>query len=162
MCFHIVKHRRLPLLSKSKLFQTAEMVNPIKGCHGFVTTTRLAPNLKFWNLFAENLISLIFFDLWNLNAATSDLNLEYIAGLHFPLLIYILQSLLDEWSKVLWRDVHFSVLQNEAERLQQTFHKLPEQICQMDVGRVLKTRLSEFVDSVALLKDLKHEAFKQR
>ncbi|KAL5967125.1 Dynein heavy chain 10 axonemal, partial [Taenia solium] len=72
------------------------------------------------------------------------------------------KSLLDEWSKVLWRDAHFSVLQNEAERLQQTFQKLPEQICQMDVGRVLKTRLSEFRDSVTLLKDLKYEAFRQR
>ncbi|KAL5112917.1 Dynein heavy chain 10 axonemal [Taenia crassiceps] len=72
------------------------------------------------------------------------------------------KSLLEEWSKVLWRDVHFSVLQNEVERLQQTFQKLPEQIRQMGVGRVLKTQLSGFCDSVALLKDLKHEAFRQR
>ncbi|EUB64627.1 Dynein heavy chain 10, axonemal [Echinococcus granulosus] len=72
------------------------------------------------------------------------------------------KSLQEEWSKVLWRDAHFSILQNEVERLQQTFQKLPKQIRHMDVGRVLETRLSEFVCSVTLLKDLKHEALRQR
>ncbi|VDM31178.1 unnamed protein product [Hydatigera taeniaeformis] len=73
-----------------------------------------------------------------------------------------LKSLQEEWSKVLWRDAHLSVLEDEAKRLLQTFQKLSKQICEMDISRALKTQLSGFRDSVALLKDLKHEALRLR
>ncbi|VDO03424.1 unnamed protein product [Rodentolepis nana] len=72
------------------------------------------------------------------------------------------KALIEEWSKVPWRDAHFTVLQNEVELLQQMLQKVSKQIPQMEVAKVLEIHLSAFADSVALLSDLKNEALRPR
>ncbi|KAM7539583.1 hypothetical protein Aperf_G00000039574 [Anoplocephala perfoliata] len=72
------------------------------------------------------------------------------------------KALVEEWSKVLWRDAHFPVLQNELEQLQQALQKISKQARQMEVAKALKAYLASFADSLTLLSDLKNEALRQR
>ena len=75
---------------------------------------------------------------------------------------YLMQATLEEWSKVLWRDAHFSMLESETKRLKTVLQELPKHILEMDVAKTLSTLLDGFCDSIALSQDLRHEALNPR
>ncbi len=73
-----------------------------------------------------------------------------------------LQKAREQWAETLWANLNANLLQEGIEAFLKQLRKLPKDIRQMPVGKVLDNKMKEFKDSLPLFVDLKHEALRDR
>lgn len=79
------------------------------------------------------------------------------------LLVYIfMQKAREQWAETLWANLNVQVLQEGIEGFLKALRKLPRDVKNMRVGKILDEKMKEFRDSLPLFVDLKHEALRDR
>ena len=73
-----------------------------------------------------------------------------------------LQSAREQWAEILWANLNVQQLQEGIESYLKALRKLPREVKNLDIGKVLDERMKEFRDSLPLFVDLKHEALRDR
>lgn len=63
---------------------------------------------------------------------------------------------------MLWANLNVQVLQDGIEGFLKALRKLPREVKNLPVGKVLDEKMKEFRDSLPLFVDLKHEALRDR
>lgn len=66
------------------------------------------------------------------------------------------------WAENLWANLNVNVLQEGIESYLKSLRKLPREVKNLPVGKVLEEKMREFRDSLPLFVDLKHEALRDR
>ena len=72
------------------------------------------------------------------------------------------QNSREVWAETLWANLNVQLLQDGIEGFLKTLRKLPRDVKNMSVGKVLDEKMKEFRDSLPLFVDLKHEALRDR
>ena len=72
------------------------------------------------------------------------------------------QKAREQWAEALWANLNVQLLQDGIEGFLKQLRKLPRDIRQMPVGKVLDSKMKEFKESLPLFVDLKHEALRDR
>jgi len=72
------------------------------------------------------------------------------------------QKAREEWAEMLWANLNVQVLQEGIEGFLKSLRKLPREVKNLPVGKVLDEKMKEFRDSLPLFVDLKHEALRDR
>ncbi|ESN91800.1 hypothetical protein HELRODRAFT_96436 [Helobdella robusta] len=67
-----------------------------------------------------------------------------------------------QWAECLWANLNMQQLQEGIEGFLKSLRKLPKEVKNMSVGRILEEKMKEFRDSLPLFVDLKHEALRDR
>ena len=80
----------------------------------------------------------------------------------FIFVLFICQETREQWAETLWANLNVQVLQDGIEGLLKSLRKLPRDVKNMPVGRILDEKMKEFRDSLPLFVDLKHEALRER
>ncbi|ELU10552.1 hypothetical protein CAPTEDRAFT_221643 [Capitella teleta] len=68
----------------------------------------------------------------------------------------------EQWAETLWANLNVQVLQEGIEGFLKALRKLPRDVKNMRVGKILDEKMKEFRDSLPLFVDLKHEALRDR
>ncbi len=76
--------------------------------------------------------------------------------------LLLFQVAREQWSETLWSNLNVQVLQDGIEALLKSLRKLPRDVKNMPIGKVLDSKMKEFRDSLPLFVDLKHEALRDR
>jgi len=76
--------------------------------------------------------------------------------------IRCLQNARERWAENLWANLNVQQLQEGIESYLKALRKLPREVKNLDIGKVLDERMKEFRDSLPLFVDLKHEALRDR
>ena len=66
------------------------------------------------------------------------------------------------WAETLWVNLNVQLLQDGIEGYLKALRKLPREVKNLPVGKVLDEKMKEFRDSLPLFVDLKHEALRDR
>ena len=74
----------------------------------------------------------------------------------------IFQASREQWAETLWANLNVQVLQEGIEGYLKHLRKLPRDVKNMPVGKILDEKMKEFRDSLPLFVDLKHEALRDR
>jgi dynein heavy chain len=72
------------------------------------------------------------------------------------------QKAREQWAETLWANLNVQVLQEGIEGFLKALRKLPRDVKNMKVGKILDEKMKEFRDSLPLFVDLKHEALRDR
>ena len=73
-----------------------------------------------------------------------------------------MQKAREGWAENLWAHLNVQVLQEGIEGFLKQLRKLPRDVKNLPIGKVLDERMKEFRDSLPLFVDLKHEALRDR
>lgn len=73
-----------------------------------------------------------------------------------------LQKAREQWSETLWANLNVNVLSDGIDTYMKNLRKLPRDVKNMPVARMLDEAMKEFRDSLPLFMDLKHEALRTR
>ena len=76
--------------------------------------------------------------------------------------MFFLQSATEQWAETLWSNLNVNVLQEGITNFLNNLRKLPREVKNLAVGRMVEEKLKEFRDSLPLFMDLKHEALRDR
>jgi len=68
----------------------------------------------------------------------------------------------EQWAENLWANLNVQQLQEGIESYLRALRKLPREVKNLDIGKLLDERMKEFRDSLPLFVDLKHEALRDR
>ncbi|CAH1801914.1 unnamed protein product [Owenia fusiformis] len=68
----------------------------------------------------------------------------------------------ETWAETLWANLNIQQLQEGIETFLKSLRKLPRDVKNMRVGKMVEEKLKEFRDSLPLFVDLKHEALRDR
>ena len=72
------------------------------------------------------------------------------------------QNAREQWAENLWANLNVQQLQEGIESYLRSLRKLPREVKNLEIGKVLDERMKEFRDSLPLFVDLKHEALRDR
>ena len=72
------------------------------------------------------------------------------------------QKAREQWAETLWANLNVNVLSDGIETFMKSLRKLPRDVKNMPVARMLDEIMKEFRDSLPLFMDLKHEALRTR
>jgi dynein heavy chain len=76
--------------------------------------------------------------------------------------VLFLQKARELWAEMLWANLNIQVLQEGIEGFLKALRKLPREVKNLPVGKILDEKMKEFRDSLPLFVDLKHEALRDR
>jgi len=83
-------------------------------------------------------------------------------AIHISCFHFIIKMAREQWAETLWANLNVQVLQEGIESYLKALRKLPKEIRNMPVARILDEKMKEFRDSLPLFVDLKHEALRDR
>lgn len=77
-------------------------------------------------------------------------------------MLFVIQKAREQWAETLWANLNVNVLSDGIDTFMKSLRRLPRDVKNMPVARMLDEIMKEFRDSLPLFMDLKHEALRTR